>query len=198
MKTTTKRTATHLNIGTRVCVTEPRQQEDFYATDPATLTALMNSVVPKGKIYECCCGQGHLANRLEEMGYNVVATDLIDRGCGIGGVDFMKLNKLPSGVHTICTNPPYGISTDFICHALDIMQDGDEMYLFLKTLYTEGKERYTRIFTPNPPYKIIQFVSRQSCAKDGNFDSYNAKLTAYAWFCWRKGYKGNTVFEWAA
>lgn len=177
--------------------TSKRERNDFYATDPNAIDLLLKSVQPKGKIYECCCGQGHLSERLKQRGFSVISTDLVNRGYGCGGVDFLKLDKLPDGVHTICTNPPYGISTDIIEHALNLMSNGDEMYMFLKTLYLEGSERYNRIYSQYPPYKVLQFVKRVTCAKNADFvNNAGGGYVSYMWFCWRKGYVGNTILEW--
>lgn len=43
---------------------------------------------------------------LIEAGHEVVSTDLIDRGFGLGGQDFLKSDR-PLAKHII-TNPPYG------------------------------------------------------------------------------------------
>ena len=43
---------------------------------------------------------------LLEAGHEVVSTDLIDRGFGLGGQDFLK-SDCPLAKHII-TNPPYG------------------------------------------------------------------------------------------
>ena len=31
---------------------------------------------------------------------------------------------------------------------------------------------------------------------NGDFDVLNGSATAYAWFVWEKGYKGETVVKW--
>lgn len=68
-----------------------RERNDFYATEPKAIDYLLEGGAEINKnVWECCCGQGHLAERLKEHGYNVKATDLIDRGYGTGGVDFLQ------------------------------------------------------------------------------------------------------------
>lgn len=57
------------------------------------------------KIWECSAGQGHLSERLTELGYEVRSTDLIDRGYGEGGIDFLQTTEMWDG--DILTNPPY-------------------------------------------------------------------------------------------
>lgn len=69
-----------------------RQNEDYYATDPKAIDLLINECGVKfnNDIWECSCGEGHLSKRLEELGYTVYSSDLIDRGFGTGG------GRLPS------------------------------------------------------------------------------------------------------
>ena len=69
-----------------------RENDDFYATDPITIDILLNEGGIKliEPVWECACGDGCLAKRLNEHGYDVFASDLVDRGYGYGGTDFKK------------------------------------------------------------------------------------------------------------
>ena len=69
-----------------------REQNDYYATDPVAIDVLLKDGGAKlaPRLWECSCGAGHLSKRLEEYGYKVYSSDLIDRGYGTGGVDFFK------------------------------------------------------------------------------------------------------------
>jgi hypothetical protein len=60
----------------------------------------------EGTIWEPACGDGAISKVLEAAGYDVISTDLIDRGFGQGGVDFLKTTKALG--RNIVTNPPYG------------------------------------------------------------------------------------------
>lgn len=64
--------------------TEKRQDNDYYATDPLAIDALINdgAAVISNPIWECACGEGHLSKRLSELGYTVYSTDLVNRGYG--------------------------------------------------------------------------------------------------------------------
>lgn len=64
-----------------------RETDDFYATDPVAIDLLCDYPyveLPQG-VWEPSCGSGCLSERLRKRGYNVVSTDLIDRGYGLGG-----------------------------------------------------------------------------------------------------------------
>lgn len=144
-------------------------------------------------IWECACGEGHLSERLEEHGYNVLSTDLIDRGFGRGGVDFLKQTYNFKG--DIITNPPYKYATEFVYKALDLINDGNKVAMFLKLLFLEGKAR-KQLFKKHPPRTIYVSSSRLLCAMNGDFITYKSSAVAYAWFVWEKGYKGPTMVKW--
>lgn len=101
-----------------------RQSEDYYATDPKAIDALVKVYDIPHKIWEPACGSGHLAIRLTELGYEVAATDLVDRGYGEGGIDFLAQMEMPEDCSCILTNPPFKYSTEFISHALNILPVG--------------------------------------------------------------------------
>lgn len=103
---------------------EEREPNDFYGTDPRAVRILMERLqVPKDMIiYECACGAGNLSKELESMGYSVLSTDLIDRGYGTSGVDFLKVESIPDNC-MIITNPPYKYAYEFIRHAIDLLPE---------------------------------------------------------------------------
>ena len=68
-----------------------REEHDFYATDPTAIDDLLSVESFSKNIWECAVGQGHLAKRLEEQGYIVDCTDIVDRGYpNTEIVDFLK------------------------------------------------------------------------------------------------------------
>lgn len=131
-----------------------RETDDFYATSPRAIDALLEYAdlhLPH-KIWEPSCGTGCLSLRLTERGYDVTSTDLIDRGFGTGGVNFFEQNEMPDGCQCIVTNPPYKYATEYVRHSLRLLPDGGWLCLFLKTTFAEGQERYREIFNPTPPF----------------------------------------------
>ena len=167
-----------------------RETNDFYATDPIAAEWLIKLEKLDKNIWECACGQGHLAKVFEAHGFNVKATDLIDRGYGQGGVDFLGSREKFDG--DIITNPPYKYAEDFIQHALTLIPDGKRVYMFLKVQFLEGKGRKS-LFQFYPPRFVYVSSSRIPCGKNGNFES---SMVAYAWFVWEKGYHGDTIIRW--
>jgi hypothetical protein len=171
-----------------------REKNDFYATDPKAIDLLLEKENFSDLIWEPACGQGHLSKRLEQNGYEVLSTDLIDRGFGIAGVNFLNQGSAPAGCDII-TNPPYKFAVDFTIRALNLLEPGHKLALFLKIQFLEGKER-KKLFLNFPPKKIYVSSSRLKCAINGDFENINSSAVYYAWFVWEKGYKGQTIIDW--
>ena len=177
---------------------DEREQYDYYATDPIAIDILINDGKSEinHNVWECACGEGHLGKRLSDYGYNVIATDLIDRGFGIGDVNFLETNTIFNG--DIVTNPPYKYAVKFIEHALEIIPTGNKVFMFLKLQFLEGKSR-KELFKKYTPKFVYVSSSRILCAKNGDFKAAKkngASAVAYAWYEWEKGYTGNTIIKW--
>jgi hypothetical protein len=72
----------HAILGARNYAKEERETHDYYATEPKAATLLMELEPLSPLIWECACGEGHLAKEFEKAGHTVYGTDLIDRGYG--------------------------------------------------------------------------------------------------------------------
>lgn len=178
-----------------------RESDDFYATSPKAIDILFgypDITIPKS-IWEPSCGSGCMSKRMEQHGCRVISTDLVDRGYGIGGVNFFEQTKMPDGCTAIITNPPYKFATEYVLHALRLLPENGILCLFLKTTFAEGKERYCKIFGRQRPKYVLQCSERILCAKNAEFDymeSHGGSAVSYAWWVWRKGYKGPTILDW--
>ena len=187
--------ATFVTMGATSHGTYQREHGDFYATSPKAVDALDYAAkLPKSQnIWECAAGQGDLSKALIERGYDVVSTDLYDRGFGQAGIDFLKTDRLLAPC--IFTNPPYGIAMEFCVHALEL--GADEIYMFVKLQFLEGKRRFNELYSKNPPAEILQFVERMTVARNGDYDMYDKpSATAFCWMIWRKGFKGKPQVDW--
>ena len=175
---------------------DTRQPDDFYATDPIAARLLLQVEHFDKNIWECACGQKHLSNILEQAGHSVRSSDLVNR-CGNEVFDFLSPeNKEWAG--DIITNPPYKYALQFVEKSLQIIPTGHKVAMFLRLLFLEGKAR-KRLFLANPPHTVYVSSSRILCAKDADFNSMRrsgGSAQAYAWFVWRKGYRGDTVVKW--
>ncbi len=85
-----------------------RKGRDFYATPSRVTEALLRHVKFRGPVWEPCCGDGAMSKVLSAHGHEVVSTDIVDRGFGTPGVDFLACREVPGNCRSIVTNPPYG------------------------------------------------------------------------------------------
>lgn len=175
----------------------PREVNDYYATDPKALRLLLDLEKFSDNVWECACGGGHLSEVLKAKGYKVRSSDIIDRGYkGTEIKDFLSVTKDEiNGRIDIITNPPYKFAKTFVQHALDIVNDGTKVAMFLKLQFLEGQSRQ-ELFKKYPPKKIYVSRSRLLCAKNGKFEGTDSSAIAYCWFIWEKGYEGPTVVDW--
>jgi hypothetical protein len=171
-----------------------REVNDFYATDPKALELLLDIEEFDPYVWECACGEGHLSEVLKKRGYIVKSTDLIDRGYGEGGVDFLQTHEIHNG--DIITNPPYKCGQQFVEHALELIPEGNRVVMFLKLTFLESQNR-RELFKRYPPEYIYVSSSRLYCALGGDFDGFkNSSAVAYGWFIWRKGFTGEPRVRW--
>ena len=175
---------------------EEREENDFYATDPIAIDKLLAYETFDDTVWEPACGLGHLSEALKLRGYNVYSSDLFYRGYSNQNsiCDFLKQNYSLIADCDIITNPPYKKVTEFILKALDLVTTGHKVAMFLKLLTLEGQKRYEQIFSKYPPKTIYVFIKRVLCDKNGNFEGQSA--ICYAWFVWKKGFKGDPIIKW--
>ena len=189
----------NLIMGARNGAKNIREQNDYYATHPQAvrdfLIALNRDNVELNKfIWECACGQGHMAKVFEEESYIVYATDLIDRGYGIPNIDFLTTFEYPNG-YDIFTNPPFKLAEEFAYRGNQILQKGCKFGLFVKIQFLESKSR-KKLFKKYPPKYIYVYSERQQCSMNGDFENLKAKTQAYIWVMWEKDYQGETITRW--
>lgn len=190
-------------IGASNHVVEERAKLDYYATDPVVIDKLLTVEKPYSHIWECAAGGGHLAKKLKEQGYEVTASDIIERNYKLDFTqDFLKMSASGLGSneeYDILTNPPYKYAKEFVLKALDLISYGRKAYMFLKLTFLEGKTRYKELFDKYPPKKVYVFSERVLCAKNAEFQKMKdggGSAVAYAWYVWEKGYQGKTEIEW--
>lgn len=175
-----------------------RHPEDFYATDPLALSMLLLQLCADGVtlnpcVWEPACGTGNLVKVLKTFEYDVYSTDLVDRGYGQGGVDFLQQKDIWRG--DILTNPPFKLAEEFVEKGMSLLLEGNKLILFLKIQFLEGQKRKL-LFEKYPPKYVYCHSSRQRCCLNGEMDKYTQPTQFYAWYIWEKGYKGDTILRW--
>ena len=133
-----------------------RQGQDWYPTPNAVTTALLDVWEPvSATVWEPACGDGVMARVIQDAGYDVIATDLIDRGHGTGGVDFLSTKK--RAADCLVTNPPFDLAGQFIRHAFAL--GVKEMALVLKSTYWHAKGR-KHLYDDHTPSLVMPLLWR--------------------------------------
>ena len=173
-----------------------RVENDYYATHPDSTKALLNVEEIIYPALEPACGEGHISKLLDEI--NTISEDLIDRGYGIGGIDFLNTEYIPD-INTVITNPPFALFQEFVEKAL--MVANKKVIMFGKLQALEGQKRAT--FMQNSPLKTVYvFKSRQQPLRNGNEideltgKKMNSSTMAFAWYVWEIGYEGEPIIKW--
>ena len=178
-----------------------RVKNDYYATPPESTKALLDRVKFEGEnILEPAAGEGHISEVLKDYYPNkeIVSTDLIDRGYGEGGVDFLEYDY-GRKFDNIITNPPFRDSKEFTIKGLENLKTGGKLALFLKIQFLESKKR-KGLFEDYPPKYIYVFSSRQNPWRNGSPVDENGKkwssTMCFAWFVWEKGNYTEPIVRW--
>lgn len=184
-------------------LTRARVSNDFYATPPEAVRAILNREKLAGSILEPAAGEGHISKILKEYcpDREIISTELIKRedrfGCNIKyGIDFLTYDY-GRKFSNIITNPPFSLAEDFIEKAWSISTD--KVIMFAKIQLLEGKERY-EMFRNIPLKSVYVFSNRVNPMRNGSSVDENGKPWAstmcFAWFVWKHGYEGEPTIKW--
>jgi hypothetical protein len=171
-----------------------RVQDDFYATPNEATEALFQVEQFIGNVLEPACGNGMMSEVIKK--YNpVVSSDLIDRGYGLTGIDFLKCNT--EHYNNVITNPPFNLFQEFAEMALYVANN--KVALFGKLQALEGQKRAT--FLKKSPLKTVYvFKKRINPLRNGEGKDENGKAwastMAFAWYIWDKEYNGKPFIQW--
>lgn len=193
---------TWVTLGASNHTEREREPNDFYESPRETIDRLLASddLRPDvgNLVWECACGRGALSVPLQEAGYTTYDTDLIDRGFGIGGTDFLKSERPFSKEKriTILTNPPFSKALQFAQHAIDLLQVGERAYFIFRLSFLEGQKREKWFNSGASGLRYVAvFGKRITCNKCG-VTLKSTGAVAYAWFVFEKGFTGRPEILW--
>src|SRR5579871_407473 len=173
---------------------ENRQADDFYPT-PADVTHALLETEFRGilaeqgveLIWEPACGRGDMVEVLKRLELPVVASDLVDRGYGAGGRNFLTAPRPPGAApFAVVTNPPFDIAKDFIIHAHAI--GAAVVALTLKSTYWHAARRF-ELWRRCTPVAIFPLTWRP------DFLDLKAPTMEIAWCIWTPRDKAPCVFR---
>lgn len=178
-----------------------RASYDLYTTDPKALERFLDVYTLNKNVWEVACGLGHLSEVLKQRDYKVYSTDI--KNYGYAGqnrtLNFLSNEVLPQPQEgllecDILTNPPYTRALEFVKQALNIIEDGYNVVMFLRLQFLEGQARKA-FFEKNPPKEIYVFSKRMNCINPFGVNQKSSAI-CYAWFVWQKGFTGDPIIKW--
>lgn len=172
---------------------ESRERDDFYPTPPEGTEALLKVEKFDGPIWEPACGAGDMSRVLERAGYQVVSTDLVDRGHGESRVDFLM--EYTARAPNIVTNPPFKLGEQFARHAVGLATG--KVAFLVRIQFLEGLTR-RQLFAQSPLKRVWVFswrlpISRGEVKPEAE---RTGSMATYAWFVWERGYTGAPTIGW--
>ena len=172
-----------------------REENEFYPTPPEPIRAFIHAEMGRLRdfpaIWEASAGDGAIVRELQSVGFKVIASDLIDRGCGAEIRDFYDFSQAPSQ----CTvqNPPFAEcgwgngKARWLKHALETL-DVEYMALLMNWGWP-GAAGLKHFYAKHPPARV--YLMRWKI----DFTGQGAPPMLNAWFVWDKKHKGETILR---
>lgn len=167
---------------------------DLYDTPPEAVCALLRVERLPQRLWEPACGPGAIVQVLREAGHDVVASDLLDRGCpeSANRIDFLMERQAPIGVEAIVTNPPYRLADQFVRHALEL---APRVVMLLRLAFLESARR-SDILESGRLARVHGFRSRLPMMHRAGWTGRKARSSiAFAWFIFDRKRGGSTVID---
>lgn len=128
--------------------------DHFYATPPEPTIALLrhyHSAIPK-RVWSPACGDGGISKVLAANGYTVLSSDIIHRGYGFGGIDFLTFpSDALNHKWAIIENPPFKHAAEFIVKAHEL--EAPFLALYLKQTFWNAASRLD-LWRKHPPRAV--------------------------------------------
>jgi len=161
---------------------------DLYETPAVAVQALLAAEKLPRVVWEPACGRGAIGLVLQAAGHTVYASDLVDRGYGTGGINFLGARKAPPGVKAIVTNPPFKLAQEFVEKALELVP---HVVMLARLAFLES-ERRSHILEPGSGLRTVHVFRNRlpMMNRDGWVGPQSGSAVAYAWFAWERGHVG--------
>jgi hypothetical protein len=176
--------------GARLGNSRDRQNEHpdgFYPTPPRGIRALLAVETFAGVIWEPACGDGVISRILEAAGHEVISTDLVDRGYGRSGHDFLA--DFVTVADHIITNPPYHLAKRFVEHALERIPPTGTVCMLLPTTW-EAAQRHRHLMAKC--CRKWTFSKRLRMPRGGYTGRQASPQLHVSWYVFRRDHTGPT------
>lgn len=174
-----------------------RDKDDFYPTPAEPTRAFLHAEGDRlrdfSQIWEPAAGDGAMVREMQAIGLDVIASDIIDRGCGARIQSFYDFDVVSAPALAVVTNPPFAECSwgagkaRWLTHALD--EIGVEYMALLLPLTFPGAAGLADLWHRHPPARV--YVMRWRI----DFTGQGASPATNAWFCWDRRHHGETVLR---
>lgn len=170
-----------------------RDEYDWYVEPIECSMALLDYLKIEGLIWDPACGMGNIISSCEALGLKAFGSDIVRRNAYCSReVDFLSANNDEKADH-IVSNPPFGVSENFVRHALKIMPTGSTVSMILPLVWASGFST-KRSWLPESPLKYLMPISPRPSMPPGAVIVAGEKpgngTKDFAWFTWEIGYSG--------
>jgi len=171
-------------------VTYEQSDADLYETPSEITKMILDRLVlhKKVKFYEPAFGLGAISNVVKSYGFKCKESDIND------GVDFLQ-TKGKQKYNVVITNPPYKYAQEFIIKSFEHIKDDGLVVMLLRLSFLESAKRYD-FFKNSGIFEIHVSCKRITMHPANRPKPKNSGTVAYAWFVFKKGYKGEPVLKW--
>jgi hypothetical protein len=172
-----------------------RRGFDSYPTPAIAVESLLDAEpeIAHAIVFEPAAGAGNIVRVLRAHGIPCVARDLVKRGFPLDRTsNFLRCRRAPPGCTAIVTNPPYRLAEQFAAHALALVPD---VFLLLRLAFIESVRR-TALLEHSGLRAVHVFRRRlPRMHRDGWRGPRASSSMCFAWFCWRRGYRGPVILD---
>lgn len=187
---------TDLPVQARPAVRDPL---DFDPTPPDATQAFLARELPHirahgGTVCEPCVGAGHIAGVLQRYGFDVVASDITDRGWpGTSVEDFFTVSELRAPIQI--TNPPYNQINARDGHGRWLRHSLDLGFRYVALLLNADwaaarKNGFDALFHAHPP--SVEYI----CCWKIDFRGGGSPPQRNSWFVWDVNRPAAAPDEW--
>lgn len=177
-----------------------RHAQDWYVEPSWAVDLLIDAEAFEGRIFDPCCGMGTIPKAFLARGYEAHGTDLVYRGFGLGGQNFLAWDRKNIGPSdNIVTNPPFQHAEQFNTQSLRFARRKVCMFLPLKFL---ASRRRKVLFEEHWPLARVHVLSNRASCLPGHLvvagQAAKGGAIDYAWFVFERGHKGLPSLHWLA
>lgn len=170
-----------------------RQRNEHYVDEPWCSECLFAVESFSFPIWDPSCGWGRIGDAASALGAGCISTDLVRRGYGTGGIDFLKTKKLRGDARSIVCNPPFDLMQEFAEHALALGADKVAMIALVRRLPA------ARWLERTPLARIWLMTPRPSMPTGGHIrqgGKVGGGTQDFCWIVWEKGRTLAPVIRW--